>query len=62
MDLVRELAAGKTTLAGKHIREGVVVKPEKERKDPRIGRVVLKYLSDAYLLNDKLTDADTTDL
>ncbi len=28
----------------------------------KIGRVVLKYLSDDYLLNDKLTAADATDL
>ncbi len=62
LELVREHAVGKTTLDDQHIREGVVVKPAKERLDPRIGRVILKYLSDAYLLNDKLTAADATDL
>lgn len=36
--------------AGDHIREGVVVRPLLERTDPDVGRVILKYLSDAYLL------------
>ena len=62
LELVRTLSSGKTTLADKHIREGVVVKPAKERNDPAIGRVILKYVSDAYLLNKKLTAADTTDM
>ncbi len=56
------LSRGKTTLPDQHIREGVVVKPVVERTDPKIGRVILKYLSDDYLLNDKLTAADATDL
>jgi hypothetical protein len=37
-------------VGGGHIREGVVVKPTIERTDPKIGRVVLKYLNDDYLL------------
>lgn len=45
---------------GAHIREGVVVKPEPERFDPKIGRVTIKYISDAYLekqgKNPKATD------
>ena len=60
--MVEELSRGKTVLPDQHIREGVVVKPAVERTDPRIGRVILKYLSDDYLLNDKLTRADATDL
>ena len=32
-----------------HIREGLVVKPLTERRDGRMGRVVLKYISDQYL-------------
>jgi hypothetical protein len=39
-----------------------VVRPVTERFDPQVGRAILKYLSDDYLLNDKLTAADTTDL
>jgi RNA ligase (TIGR02306 family) len=61
-ELVRSLSGGRTTLLDTHIREGVVVKPTKERFDPLIGRVILKYLSDDYLLDEKLSAADTTDL
>jgi RNA ligase (TIGR02306 family) len=32
-----------------HTREGVVVKPASERHDPRVGRVVLKAVGQAYL-------------
>jgi RNA ligase (TIGR02306 family) len=59
---VKGLSSGKTTMADKHIREGGVVKPIKERYDPKIGRVILKYVSDAYLLNKKLAAADATDM
>ncbi len=59
---VRDLSSGPTTLPGTHIREGVVVKPVRERYDAKVGRVVFKYLNDDYLLNAKLADADTTDL
>ena len=62
LEFVKDLSSGKTTLPDEHIREGVVVRPVRERRDPKIGRVVLKYLSDDYLLNDKLTAADATDL
>ncbi|MEA2694019.1 MAG: hypothetical protein QOJ16_3406, partial [Acidobacteriota bacterium] len=62
LERVAELSRGQTTLPDQHIREGVVVRPVQERFDPKIGRVILKYLSDDYLLNDKLTAADTTDL
>jgi RNA ligase (TIGR02306 family) len=49
---VEALAAftnGKTTLAD-HMREGVVVKPTKERQDFELGRVIFKSVSEAYLL------------
>jgi hypothetical protein len=62
LDLVKDLSRGRTALPGSHIREGVVVKLARERYDGRIGRVVLKYLHDDYLLNAKLADADATDL
>lgn len=35
-----------------HIREGVVIKPIKERHHVRLGRVILKNVSDDYLLRD----------
>jgi len=56
LEAVRQHSGGKTTFDDAHIREGVVVKPLRERTDPRLGRVVLKYLSDAYLLDEKKTD------
>ena len=31
-----------------HISEGVIIRPQKERNDPSLGRVILKYKSDAY--------------
>ena len=40
-----------STLDESHPVEGVVVKPLKERRDNKIGRVVLKYISDAYLFD-----------
>ena len=52
-DLVRTLSRGHTVLGGDHLREGVVVKPLVERSDPRIGRVILKYVSDDFLLAKK---------
>src|SRR5262245_11826028 len=59
---IAQLSRGQTALPDQHIREGVVVRPAQERFDPQIGRVILKYLSDDYLLNDKLRAADATDL
>lgn len=56
LDVVREHSAGRTTYADQHVREGVVVRPLRERTDPRFGRLVLKYLGDAYLLDDKRSD------
>ena len=44
---------------GDHIREGVVVRPVQERSHPKVGRVILKYVSDEYLLGLK---EDFTDL
>lgn len=52
-DFIWTIASGKTTAFdgdGKpHIREGVVVRPMEECDDPRLGRVILKFVSDAYL-------------
>lgn len=62
LEKIAELSRGQTTMADDHIREGVVVKPTKERFDPEVGRVILKYLSDDYLLNDKIRAGDATDL
>lgn len=48
----KKISMGPTLITGaddKHIREGVVVKPVKERHSPKIGRVLLKMISDEYL-------------
>lgn len=48
-----DLADGPTILGnGKHIREGIVIKPLIERWTHRVGRVILKRISDKYLLKD----------
>jgi RNA ligase (TIGR02306 family) len=44
------LAEGRTTFDGvDHVREGLVVKPLKERFDERVGRVILKLHGEGYL-------------
>lgn len=50
-DYLVNLASGDTLVpqAGKQIREGVVVKPVKERWDHKLGRVCLKIVSSEYL-------------
>ncbi len=61
LEKVRELSEGATTLADGHIREGVVVKPVRDRVNPKIGRVVLKYIGDPYLFS-KSAERDTNDV
>jgi RNA ligase (TIGR02306 family) len=61
LETVREHAAGDTTLAADHIREGVVIKPITERTHPKVGRVALKYIGDQYLFS-KSADRDTHDI
>lgn len=58
---IKRQSEGKTQLMGQdaHIREGVVVRPVNERHDPRVGRVILKYVSDTYLFGEK---SDYTDV
>ena len=62
MEVVSTVCNGSCTLEGSSIlsedtiMEGGVVRPVVERTDPKIGRVVLKYLSDRYLLKDKKSD------
>ena len=49
---------GKESVTGKalHIREGIVVRPTLERRDPRLGRVQLKSVSEKYLLRSGGTE------
>jgi len=55
-EILIKLSQGKSIL-GNNIREGVVVKPVIERTDFRLGRVILKYFNDEYLITkNKLDD------
>lgn len=51
-DVMMTYTSGMETVTGKgvHLREGIVVTPTTERVDHRIGRVILKSVSEAYLL------------
>lgn len=53
-DLI-ELAEGKSTIAS-NIREGFVIRPEKERWSDEVGRVILKIIGRGYLLRKKGTE------
>lgn len=58
-DKAFELADGPSTMAS-HMREGVVVKPIKERIDPKVGRAVVKIIGVEYSLS-KHKAKDNTD-
>lgn len=49
-EFIEQHTDGETTLDGGHIREGVVIKPIKEREHDELGRVILKSVSEKYLL------------
>lgn len=63
IETVRKYATGNTTFENaNHIREGVVVKPEIESSHPKIGRKILKYINDDYLImKESKQDLDTPD-
>lgn len=63
LDAIKAASTGNTTHGtATHIREGVVVRPAVERTDPKIGRVILKYLNDDYLLKkEEGRISDSTD-
>jgi RNA ligase (TIGR02306 family) len=48
LDTIRGIANGKSEIGG--VLEGVVVRPAVETTHPKIGRVVLKFLSDEFLV------------
>lgn len=52
------LSNGPTTIGGGHTREGVVVHPVTERRDPKLGRVILKFVGSDYLTSGKDDDLD----
>ncbi len=45
-------ASGRESWSGRqlHLREGIVIRPVKERHDPAIGRVILKSINEEYLV------------
>jgi len=49
MEEVMKFSTSKTFAGGDNIMEGVVVKPYFERFDPKVGRVIMKYVFDQYL-------------
>ncbi len=57
-EAMREHTDGKETITGKglHIREGIVMRPQVERRDPLLGRVQLKSVSEKYLLRANATE------
>jgi RNA ligase (TIGR02306 family) len=57
----KEISTGDSIVAKmngtKHMREGVVIKPLRERTHPKLGRVILKIINDDYLiLKNKASD------
>ena len=70
LDVLKLLTTGDSLLAagnGKtHMREGIVIYPVEERRDPKLGRVILKMLNPDYLIlkeknRDKGKDIDFKD-
>lgn len=51
IDAIKSMTCGPSSLHDGTIREGVVIKPTTERNDPSIGRVILKFKGDDFLLN-----------
>lgn len=57
-EVLTEYTDGKETASGTeaHMREGVVVRPVVERRDDEIGRVILKSVSEKYILRRNATE------
>jgi len=51
LEAIKNVSDGPTTIGDGNIREGVVVRPVKERRHPRVGRLVMKYVGATYLLS-----------
>lgn len=52
-----EMRLGKSTLDASHLREGVVIKPLVPRWNEEIGRVILKVISEEYLMRNGAKDS-----
>lgn len=62
LEAIKKLSEGPSELGGAHQREGVVVRPTQERDDPKVGRVILKYVSDDFLFGKHAMREDTSDV
>jgi RNA ligase (TIGR02306 family) len=51
LEKIKAMTLGDSLIAGQKVREGVVIKPIKEEVSYKLGRKVLKYVSDEYLLH-----------
>jgi len=52
---IQELAEGNSVVdTAKHIREGCVIRPQKNRFNAKIGRIILKCVGNGYYLNKKI--------
>jgi RNA ligase (TIGR02306 family) len=52
-ETINALRTGDSRIGNQKIREGIVIKPTVEFFHPRIGRAVLKWINDEYLLKDQ---------
>lgn len=55
-NIADKLRKGDSTIGNQKIREGVVIKPYQEKNSPTMGRVVVKFISDDYYLQNDGTD------
>ena len=55
-ELRKQFTTGKSTIDGKTIREGIVLKTITESNNPKIGRKILKSVSEEYLLRKNGTE------
>lgn len=57
-EVMLQYTSGKETVSGqeKNMREGIVVTPVEERRDDELGRVILKSVSEEYLLRKNGTE------
>lgn len=56
LNVLHELHQGKTTFGEVHIKEGVVIRPVKERWHPKLHRVILKKINPEYLVRKNGTE------
>ena len=49
-EILEDIAEEQSVFSGQKVREGIVIRPEKEKSNLKTGRTVLKYVSDFYLL------------